>query len=333
MTNEGEDERRGLVPMKGPQSVFSDWYQPEIAYITGNLNGLPGEIKERLARRGWQVTVFASEISEAFENLAGGKGSILLIEDSEELPASQVLRAQLSNPAALLTPTIVACSPRLTERNILKEIGSPEIIDSPMNPMKFIESLEWLIRRWNTGNLSTLLKSKLTLIAKGSTAAMKMLGQLVNAKELLPLTAPCIAQLLKHQNNSKVVEKTLLNAIRENPRNVGVILATIDFYLHAAMPATALKIIGAAKKNHGHPAIIIPEEVQTYLMLNQVERCIPLLQQMCEAKYMPDLAKSFLTRCQFAEGYTKDFMAAIDSEPEKITQFKSCWHKKHGVGA
>ena len=319
--------------MSGSQSIFSEWYQPEIIYLTASISGLSKEVTERLSRRGWRVSLYANEIRDAFESINKGQGSILLIEDSEELPASQILRAQLSNPAALLTPTIVACSNRLPERGMLKEIGSPEIIDSPINPMKFIESLEWLIRRWNTGNLAALLKAKLELVASGSSEAIKHVTQLVNAKDLLPLIAPCIAQFLKHQSDAKVVEKTLLNAIRENPRNIGVILATIDFYLHAAMPATALKIIRVAKKNHGHPTIIVPEEVQALLMLNQVERCIPLLRELTEAKYMPEMAKSFLIRCQYAEGYLDDFMKEIKEEPDKISQFKSSWHRRQGVRA
>ena len=85
---------------------------------------------------------------------------------------------------------MVACPDSHLDRGLLKEIGSPEIITSSLNPMKFIESLEWLIRRWKTGQLPKLLEAKQQLIEKQGSEAIKLLTKLINMKELLPIIAP-----------------------------------------------------------------------------------------------------------------------------------------------
>ena len=48
------------------------------------------EIIERLSRRGWTISHFSNDIQDAFGAIENGEGSILLIEDSEDLPASLV---------------------------------------------------------------------------------------------------------------------------------------------------------------------------------------------------------------------------------------------------
>ena len=123
---------------------------------------------------------------------------------------------------------------------------------------------------------------------------MKVLTGLISKPELMPLLAPSIAYGIRGQSDAKVVEKVLLNAIRELPRNLGIILATIDFYLHMAMPDTALKVIEATKKNHGNPALILPEQIQAKLMLNEVSECVPLLKELVDRKFMPKTAVSRL---------------------------------------
>ncbi len=315
------------------QGIFGSWDNPHIVYLSSNLGGLPVEIIDRLSRRGWTISHFSNDVQDAFGAIMIGEGSILLIEDSDELPASHVLRTQLSNPIVLLTPTIVACSEHQIERALIKEMGSPEIINSPLSPMKFIEALEWLIRRWKTGHFPKVLAVKNLLMEQKASEAIKLLTHLINTKDLLPIIAPCAAKFIRHQSDAKVVEKILLNAIREYPRNMGMILATIDFYLHAAMPGTALKIVAAARKNHGNPSLIIPEQIQALVMLNEIDQCIPLLKDLIAAKYIPSTAQDFLIRCLYAEGYSTEFLTCINHEQSLLDQFRLAWNRKSGEGA
>ena len=160
-----------------------------------------------------------------------------------------------------------------------------------------------------------------------------MLTAMIGIKELMPLIAPSIAKSLRGQSDAKIVEKVLLNAIREYPRNLGIILAAIDFYLHIGMPGTALKVIAAAKKNHDNPKILVPEEVQAHLMLNDVGSCIPLLRDLMEAKFMPDTANQFISRCLYAEGHIEDFMDSIGHRTANLDLYKQAWIRKSGESA
>ena len=79
---------------------------------------------------------------------------MLIFDSSPDLPASVLLRAQLNDPLAFVTPTLVLCDAHTPEKKIIfKEIGVPEIVDKPLNPTKFVDGLEWLLRKWSTGSL------------------------------------------------------------------------------------------------------------------------------------------------------------------------------------
>ncbi|SMF33363.1 hypothetical protein [Pseudobacteriovorax antillogorgiicola] len=319
--------------MSSKRGIFGAWEIPNLVLISAQKDSVTGEIVDRLLRRGWKFSHMTDNIREGFSALEDGEASVLLIEDSHDLPASLVLRGQLSNPTALLTPTMVAASDDQPDKALFKEIGMPEVIDAPIHPARFIESLEFMLRRWSTGNLARIWDVRKLLVKKQSTEAMKALTTMVGTSELMPLLAPAIAHGIRRLNDAKVVEKVLLNAIREFPRNLGIILSTIDFYLHMAMPDTALKVIEAAKKNHGNPNLVIPEQIQAKLMLNEVDQCIPLLKELMKANYMPKTAKVFLSRCLYAEGHVEDFMNSIDHQIILLDQFKQAWTRKTGESA
>ena len=315
------------------KGIFGTWENPHIVLITSSLETVTDEIVERLLRRDWKITVITDEIREGFAALESGECSVLFVQDTPELPASLVLRGQLSNPVALLTPTIVAASDEQEDKGILKEIGIPELIDHPINPAKFIETLEFTLRRWSSANLKQVRDGR-KLLTKGlKNEAMKHLTALIQKPDLMPILAPCIAHGIRAQSDSKVVEKVLLNAIRENPRNVGIILSTIDFYLHMAMPDTALKVIEAAKKNHGNPTLVIPEQIQAKLMLNDIQGCIPLLDDLSKQNFMPQAARAFISRCLYAEGHIEEFMNSIDHQIILLDQFKQAWTRKQEESA
>ena len=224
-------------------------------------------------------------------------------------------------------------SDRQVDKALFKEVGTPEVIDSPINPSDFMESLQFLLTRWRHGAMPKLFNVRQLMIKGKQMEAMKQLTQMVGDPEMMSIIAPTIANGIRGQSDSKVVEKVLLNAIREHPRSLGIILSTIDFYLHAGMPETALKVIAAAKRNHGNPNLLIPEQIQAKIMLNQVEDCIPLLQTLIDADFLPETAKAFLSRCMYAEGHVEGFMNSIGHRVVPFDQFKQAWTIKSGEGA
>lgn len=315
--------------MSMAHGIFGAWENPNIIYITSHGTSLPEEITERLSRRGWKIAVTTASILRGFKALYDRKGSVLLVGDSPELPAILTLRNQVSDPLAILTPTIVAsCEENAADKAHLIEMGTPEIIDYPLNPAKFVDTLEWVLRRWSQGHLRKLTEAKNNLLNRQPAVSMKILTQIIGVHEIIPLAVPCLGHFIRKQTDAKTVEKILLNALKEHPRNLGVVIATVDFYLKAAMPDTAIKLITAARKNHGNPRIIIPEQIQALLMLNRVQECIPLLEILKTTGFMPQTARNFLLRCLYAEGFTERFERVAAGENLLLEQFQKQWSKQ-----
>lgn len=332
----GDDRQARTSPKDGKDcrqpamqsGVFGNWDNPQIVFLADNQVVLDSEVVDRLSRRGWKVALHTSSIFKAFRAIYENKASILIIGDSAALPAILCLRNVVSDPILILTPTVVICTnSHAADKSHMKELGHPEIIDAPINPASFIESFEWLLRRWSQGPLQQLRLTRRLLLEKKISEAVKTLSHLMTETEIIPLAVPCLAHFIRRQSDARAVEKILLNALKEHPRNLGIILVMVDFYIKAAMPDTALKIIAAARKNHGNPQVIIPEQVQALVMLNRISEVIPLLESMKATKFMPESAHSFLQRCFYAEGYLEKFKKYFENQDVLIEEFQKSWSK------
>jgi len=311
------------------QGIFGNWENPNIIYISSDTTQVPEEITDRLGRRGWKISVTTGSILRGFKALYENKGSVLLVGDSKELPAILTLRNQIADPLAILTPTIVACcEENAADKSFLIELGAPEIIDFPLNPAKFVDTLEWVLRRWTQGNLRKLTEAKINLLKRRPATSMKILTEIIGIHEIIPMAVPCLGHFIRKKTDPKMVEKILLNALKEHPRNLGIIIAMVDFYLKAAMPDTALKLISASRKNHDNPRILIPEQIQSLLMMNRVHECIPLLEMLKNSGFMPQTARNFLMRCLYAEGFTDRFERMAEGQALVLEQFQKQWTKQ-----
>lgn len=301
---------------------------PQIALVSANPKTFSEEIVARLKRRQWAVSVQTPRISEALQALHSNQCTLLLVHDTPELPASFILRSQILDPLGILTPTIVVCDrAHNQEMPLLKELGMPELIESDENPAAFVGGFEWLIRRWNQGSLRRLYQARRHYLAKEFLPFSKIMTSLKTEPELLPLVTPCMAQILMRQTDYKAVEKLLLAALKEHPRNIGIIINTVEFYMRAAMPETALKILSATRKNHGNPRLLISDQIQAHLMLNELSPCIELLEELVREDYCRRQAQDFLARCLYAEGHLDRFRDAIQNHLLLADEFKQKWNK------
>ena len=307
------------------------WDNKKIALLTAHPESFSEEIISRLARRNWQVGVNTPKIGVAFKAINCGTCSLLIIHDTKELPASFALRAQIVDPIAILTPTIVVTHPEhQTEAELLKDIGNPILVENGANPADFIGKFEWMLRRWGQGHHQQLFQARKMYADQQFLPFSNLITTLKEDPELQSLITPCMAQLLMKQSNFKTVEKLLLAALKGNPRNIGIIINLVEFYLRAVMPETALKIIAATRKNHGSPRILFSDQIQAHLMLNQTKECIPLLESLVRENYCREQATHFLARCLYAEGYIERFQQITSHQIPVIEEFRNRWQKAAG---
>ncbi len=285
----------------------------------------------RMERRGWTPGLVTHSPEQCLKALNSGSCSILVAHDTPEVPASFLLRAQLVDPVSIISPTLVLIDPaHQSEAAIIKDFGAPEIVNNPFNPGEFTDAFEWLLRRWQAGNLKSLISARKVYISRDFKRAAQMLTTLRSETDVQHLVTPCVAQLLMKQGQFKNVEAYLLEALKEHPRNIGLVANLSELYLRAAMPATALKVLEAARKNHGNLRPLYPDQIQAHLMLGQVAEVIPLLETLVRDNYRSRDAADFLARCLMSEGYTDRLMQHPDLVNYNEAEFQKAWNKLAG---
>ena len=309
----------------GSHGFFESWKNRNIIIISKDPLVLTEEIKARVKRRSWNVCLITSDVKKAFRSIKETKASMLIFDGSPDLPASVLLRAQLNDPLAFTTPTLVLCDEHTVEKNHLKEIGVPELVDKPLNPTKFIDALEWLLRKWSTGDFVKLRQARNLFLENRNLEAAKKLGSLINQVDIIPVVIPSFCYFLSENAENTVIEKMLLGAVKAYPRNLGIIFSTVDFYIRMAMPMMAIKILEAIKKHHGNIMIAFPDHIQANILMNKLEDCIPLLEMMYTSNFMPAFARSTLAKCYLAEGMKQKFKTLYMDQPVITAQFEKEW--------
>ncbi|MBC7661349.1 MAG: hypothetical protein H7249_16765 [Chitinophagaceae bacterium] len=315
--------------MKKSASDF--WDNKRFAFLSAAASRFPEENMVRMERRGWFPGLHTHSVEQCLKALNNGSCSIIVVHDTPEVPASFLLRAQLVDPVGIITPTLVAIDEaHAGEAAVLKDFGNPDLVSNISNPSEFTDSFEWMLRRWSTGNLRKLLFARSVYIGKDFKKAAQMLTALRSEVDVQHLVTPCIAQLLMKQGQFKSVESYLLQALKVHPRNIGLIANLSELYLRSAMPGTALKVLEAARKNHGGLRPLYPDQIQAHLMLGQVEQAIPLLEALVRDNYRGRDAGVFLARCLMAEGFTERLERTTELLQINQTEFKNAWNKLAG---
>lgn len=284
-----------------------------------------------MERRGWSPGVVSHSPEQCLRALNTGACAIIVVHDTPEVPASFLLRAQLVDPVGIISPTLVLVDPaHQSEAALIKDFGQPDIVNNPLNPGEFTDAFEWMIRRWQTGNLKNLISARRVFVGKDYKKAAQMLTALRAEVDVQHLVTPCVAQLLMKQGQFKNVESYLLTALKSYPRNIGLVANLSELYLRAAMPNTALKVLEAARKNHGGLRPLFPDQIQAHLMLGQVEAAIPLLETMVRENYRRKDASDFLARCLMSEGYSDRVLETTADLQINEADIRTAWNKLAG---
>lgn len=291
------------------QKHLESWNVKRTVTICGKPSSNNREIEDRLKRRGWATGMRTTSITQALSEIKQSKASVIVIEDSIDLPVQIVLGRLMRTKIGILTPTMVICGEEnIKEKSCFSSIGFPVIVENPNHPSEFIESFEFLIQRWSQDHMLPILESRQHLIRGNEHSCIKILSHIGQSKDFqaFMVANPCLA-LFFRQQNIKVAEKILLGMLEHSKRNVGIIISLVDFYLHAAMPNYSLKLLNMAKKTYNNPKTLLLDFLQAYSLRNEISKTIPILKRMKEENFMPSIANTFLARALLVEGFRREF--------------------------
>ncbi len=285
------------------------------------------ELKDILSKRDWKIIETTSSEEAAFANMAIGKASLLIIDDTEQDPAAIIQREQLFHQVACITPTLIICSQHNeTDFKCMASMGDPVMVNKPISPKTMIEAFDQLCEKWSQGYLLELRKVAAKMGEGQSQTGFRMLTDIVQSGQKVPLATAALALYYRRLDDLKMTEKILVSAIKQGIFEMSTVLPLIDLYLFSGAPKLALRLIEMAYERFNKPNFLCIDAVQALLMLNRIKECIPYLQQLMDNDYFPEVARLYLPRLYYSNGELDLFDKSIKYKPERFDEYQRAWH-------
>ena len=312
--------------MANNTTYLNSWSVTTAVTVCGKPAPPDEEVQGRLKRRGWELGGRTTSVSRALHEISAGKASVLILEDSRELPIAVMLRQLIRSKIGLLTPTIATYNDYShDEKPCYGSIGHPMLIEGPTTPSSFVESFEFLLLRWSQKQLQPLKEAGMHL-AKGNTqSCIKLLSEPATCddSQVYSVAGPCLSLFFRDQDR-RVSEKILLGLLEKSKKNMGILLSLVDLYLESAMPGYALKLLKTASNAFSNPRCISLDFLQTYLLLNDIQSAIKVVARMKLDGYMPSVPERYLARLAITEGDKTRFNAQTKAKGQR-EEYLAAW--------
>jgi len=287
-----------------------------------NIALLTTEILKSLSCSSVSVTF---DFEQAFEFIESGSIDLIVIDDIPSQPSSVTLRQINRNPIACLTPVLILQSPQNRyESEAIATLGRPMIVHKPLTPARLAAGYNTLNSNWQKPIFKEIIQTRKLCIEGQIDQAIKLMISLTKHSRVQPILIPATAHYLAQANNVTAAEKLLLGALKNSPRDLGLILALSSLYLESAMPHMALRLLKGVDATYNRTSVAFLDLIQAWLMLGRVDQCIIALENMKLRKINSDLVDAYLGRCYFSEGRTSKFNQA-QPDPEQRKRFIKSW--------
>ena len=306
---------------------MENWPLKRAITISGSKTASDSEVADRLKRRGWELGSKVSSVEKALDRVAQGDASVIIIEDSPNLPLPVALRAMLKDINGLLTPTIsIASRNTAGEKSCFGTIGQVIVVEDPYTPSKFIENFEFLTHRWGQDYLAGLNHAGTAYRTNNHQTCIKILSELMATDDLniLSVAGPALS-LFFRKTNLKTAEKLLLGVLGKAKRNSGVILSLVDLYLRAGMPGLSYRLLKSANAIYNNPKTLMIDQIQTNRMLGLEHHSVPILKRMIKEKYMDKWATTALARILYLSGEHEELKQLLKGSDKELDKFHRAW--------
>jgi hypothetical protein len=307
-------------------SKEKDFWPIKAAVVITRANQNIGMVLRELLRNyNWTVCLTTPSIDTAISCVRSGEAIMIIVDDSPDLPASLVLRCLLADPIASMIPTLVLIAPTSrNERPAITNLGRPFVVDKPLTPNRFVPGFKSLVSVWSSGQLNLVRQAVKAFIAGNEETGLKLLTKLTAEPTTRIVVASALSNYCLRSGNIKTAEKILLTALKTAPRNLGLILALADFYLHAAMPAIALRLVRGAETTYGQVVALLVDRLQIEMMSLNFDAALKTFNDLQARNFMPNDYQSYLARILFSDGRQDLFLKTLGSNA-KAEKFEQAW--------
>jgi DNA-binding response OmpR family regulator len=304
------------------------WAVKTVEIFSPTHRSLGFDLSDVLGQRTWKVKETTSSFKKAFAEITIGSASVLVIDDSDQQPATTLLRHQIFDLISSITPTIILSSPQHKEElPFMSRIGMPEVVQKPLSPATFLAAFDQLIHRWSTPIMSDLRNVGRQLINKQRKTAFQGLLHLYKQQETTSLTVPTLALIYRLAGKNDVAERLLTSHLDKYPEHVCAMLHLIDIYLFGGEPLKALELIKVLDTVYHRPKSLRVDLIQAHLMLNELIPTIEELRELGKIEFYSAQTKLFIPRILYSAGLHDEFDAAINFRVNKFDEYQKSWHQ------
>lgn len=301
------------------------WPRQE-ALVVSDSSNIHMMLRELVRGYQWKVMNSTSSTAECLEGVRTGAVSLVIVDDSQNLPAIRAIRALMLETLGVLTPVLAMMAENSkNEIQAIKQIGRPEIMEKPLTPSKFVPAFVALIRAWEREPFLSLRHAALEFLDNNGANGIRILNAQLENKETYPFAARALALRYRAAGRIKEGESILLSAFKRNPRNISLIFSLVDLYNAAAMPHLAKKFLQMARTSHISSHCMIPDMVQTAIALGQLDEAIRHLMALQHHGQIDEKSTQFLARLLWAEGREADAERILGGNKNLFKKLVQSW--------
>ena len=311
----------------------SSW-QKQTAVVISDSPNMHMLLRELLRPYSWTVSESTSSSKTATNLVRMGAANLIIIDDSLKSPAYLNARYLMADPVTLCTPKLsFLLSARDSEEQAMLKMGIASVVFKPLTPAKFVPGFAALLRAWEKEPYLSLRRTNYLYLRGEETKAVMALARLMQVPEVHSTCAQAIALHLRRSLKLKEAEKVLLTSLKRSPRELGTILALADLYLHAAMPKLAHKLLLGARTAFSQSMAMVPDLVQSALMLGQLDDAINSLNLVLKRGDIDEMTLSFLGRLMYAEGREGEAERVLTANGGHFKKLHASWQAADAQGA
>ncbi len=293
-----------------------------IAEPKKNIALLTTEILKSLSCPSVSVTF---NLEQAFDLIESGSIDIIIIDDVAERPSSITLRQLVKSPVSCMTPVLILQSPQNRyESDAIATLGRPLVAHKPLTPARLASGFNTLNGNWQKPVFQEIIQTRRLCVDGQIDDAIKLMIGLTKNNKVQPILLPATSYYLAKSGNIAAAEKLLLSALKNAPRDLGLILALSSLYLENGMPNMSLRLLKGIEATYHSTSVAYLDMIQAWQMLGRLDQVLAILENMDQNKVYPELVTDYLSRCYFSEGESHRFNET-QTDPEQRKRFIKSW--------
>lgn len=251
----------------------------------------------------WEIQSVTDQLVEVKRAVKSGNAYLVIVDDSIERPAIEVLRHLMLDPVTSTVPTLTfLLEGNEAEWRNINALCNTEVVLKPLSPTKFVPALEGLLKKWEGKDYAQLRQGSYSLIRQNFGKGVEAFESLQQSREVAGLAAQAMALVHVSEGYPRDAEKVLLECLKRYPSHSMLLLSLARMYIACAMPFMGLRFLKTGLSMFGHSSLILPDLIQANVMMGDFRSALVYLNSLVKTSTFREEARSFIARIHMSQG-------------------------------